>query len=52
MYLVSPSILSADFAHLADDLALTKAAGADVFVAGSYFFGAKDRAAATAALKA
>ena len=51
MIKVAPSILSDDFAYLADEIKKIEAAGANVLVAGSYVYGAEDTAAAIASLK-
>jgi pentose-5-phosphate-3-epimerase len=41
---IAPSILSADFARLGEEVRAIEAAGADTFVAGSAVFGAPDPA--------
>ncbi|MGA0586051.1 hypothetical protein ACO2Q2_02790 [Dyella sp. KRB-257] len=42
MYRIAPSILSADFARLGEEVRDVIAAGADCFVAGSAIFGQPD----------
>ena len=44
-YRIAPSILSADFARLAEEVKAVARAGADTFVAGSAIFGSRDYAA-------
>ena len=44
-YRIAPSILSADFARLGDEVKAVERAGADTFVAGSAIFGSRDYAA-------
>jgi ribulose-phosphate 3-epimerase len=41
-YRIAPSILSADFARLGEEVRNVVAAGADTFVAGSAIFGQPD----------
>ena len=43
-YWIAPSILSADFARLGEEVDTVLAAGADTIVAGSAMFGAGDYA--------
>ena len=50
--IIAPSILSADFARLGEEVAAVVAAGADTFVAGSAIFGKGDYATTIAALRA
>jgi len=51
MYLIAPSILSADFARLGEEVSRVIAAGADTFVAGSAIFGCADYQAVIDAMR-
>jgi ribulose-phosphate 3-epimerase len=51
MYLIAPSILSADFARLGEEVVRVIAAGADTFVAGSAIFGCVDYRAVIDAMR-
>ena len=51
MYLIAPSILSADFARLGEEVVRVIAAGADTFVAGSAIFGCADYKAVIDAMR-
>ena len=51
MYLIAPSILSADFARLGEEVVRVIAAGADTFVAGSAIFGCADYQAVIDAMR-
>ena len=48
---IAPSILSADFARLGDEVRDVIAAGADTFVAGSAIFNAKDYGSVVRAMR-
>jgi ribulose-phosphate 3-epimerase len=51
MHLIAPSILSADFARLGEEVSRVIAAGADTFVAGSAIFGCADYQAVIDAMR-
>ena len=51
-YRIAPSLLSADFARLGEEVRNVVAAGADTFVAGSAIFGKPDYKAVIDAMRA